>query len=407
MRTRKKLLFGLVTAALAILVTLLAAELALRAVLAVDRARKGDLEQRLHRSKANLPIDGRSADLGGIVQASEFRDVVYELKPDMDCVFYNQPVRTNSRGLRNRETTLEKPEGVFRIVGLGDSVMFGWGVEARESYLEQLERMLNELPPPHPKFEVINFAVPGYNTAIEAAVFREKALLYDPDLVIIHFVSNDFGVPSFMLKPEKGTDWKQSYLWKFIKARLGRLDRTYEDEGLVYYRFQNVDEEEREKVLEEYAYMAGAEGVERALADLRDQAAARGIPVILLAGFKSEEQGRYLEGLAARNGFEILDIAPFTERALDEAGAGTDPEERQRAIWISRGDHHPNPFGHSIYARGLFEKISGMPGLGWAAGGTGGSELVAEAEDGQAVLPEIVSGLETGEDGEVEPQPGE
>ncbi len=407
MTTRKKLLFGLVTAALAVLATLLAAELALRAVLAVDRARKGDLEQRLHRSKANLPIDGRSADLGGIVQASEFRDVVYELKPDMDCVFYNKPVRTNSRGLRNRETPPEKPEGVFRIVGLGDSVMFGWGVEARECYLEQLERMLNELPPPHPKFEVINFAVPGYNTAIEAAVFRDKALLYDPDLAIIHFVSNDFGVPSFMLKPEKGTEWKQSYLWKFIKARLGRLSRTYEDEGLVYYRFQNVDEKEREKVLEEYAYMAGAEGVERALADLRDHTAPRGIPVILLAGFKSEEQGRYLESLAARNGFEVLDIAPITERALDEAGAGTDPEERQRAVWISRGDHHPNPFGHSIYARGLGEKIAGMLGLDGTAGGTGGSKLVAETEHGQTVLPEIIPGLETGKDGEVEPQPGE
>jgi hypothetical protein len=37
------------------------------------------------------------------------------------------PVAANSLGLRNPETGYEKPEGVFRILNVGDSIAMGWG----------------------------------------------------------------------------------------------------------------------------------------------------------------------------------------------------------------------------------------------------------------------------------------
>jgi hypothetical protein len=63
--------------------------------------------------------------------------------------------------------------------------------------LKVLERQLNELSSGK-KYEVINFAVPGYNTAIEVEVFKQECLRYDPDLVIMHFNTNDYDVPGFM-----------------------------------------------------------------------------------------------------------------------------------------------------------------------------------------------------------------
>ena len=47
-------------------------------------------------------------------------------------------IKINSLGWRDREISLEKQEDTFRIVALGDSITFGWGVELNETYIKQL-----------------------------------------------------------------------------------------------------------------------------------------------------------------------------------------------------------------------------------------------------------------------------
>ena len=50
-------------------------------------------------------------------------------------------------GLRDREYTLEKPPGVFRIAVLGSSIDMGWGVGTEDTYVSLLEDWLNATPP--------------------------------------------------------------------------------------------------------------------------------------------------------------------------------------------------------------------------------------------------------------------
>ena len=52
-------------------------------------------------------------------------------------------VRINSDGFRDKNYSIEKPNGVFRIVAIGDSLTFGFGVESEESYPKVLEKNLN------------------------------------------------------------------------------------------------------------------------------------------------------------------------------------------------------------------------------------------------------------------------
>jgi len=76
------------------------------------------------------------------------------------------------------------------VAVLGDSFAFGVGLNLEETFSFQLEKMLNkEIAGKH--FEVLNFGVPGMNTAQEIERFKEKALKYRPDLVIIAFLGND------------------------------------------------------------------------------------------------------------------------------------------------------------------------------------------------------------------------
>ncbi len=97
--------------------------------------------------------------------------------------------RINGQGMRaDRDFSYEKPEGVKRIVALGDSFTLGYEVDAEKTFSSILERELNDRG--H-AVEVLNAGVSGYSTA-EAALYLERELLrYDPDLVVVSFYGND------------------------------------------------------------------------------------------------------------------------------------------------------------------------------------------------------------------------
>ncbi len=101
------------------------------------------------------------------------------------------PVRINSLGFRGAELRESKDPGTFRIACLGDSFTFGHGVTEEATYASQLEEILN-VEAGEPRFETQNFGIGGYNTDQELIVLRTKALRFEPDLVILQWVLDDF-----------------------------------------------------------------------------------------------------------------------------------------------------------------------------------------------------------------------
>jgi lysophospholipase L1-like esterase len=86
-------------------------------------------------------------------------------------VFY---LSTSSQGFRGPEVT-EKTG--FRILCIGESVTFGWGVTAEESYPAKLAKLLG--------VEVINAGVPAMRPYNMAAWLQQNAKKYNPDLVLL------------------------------------------------------------------------------------------------------------------------------------------------------------------------------------------------------------------------------
>ncbi len=99
-------------------------------------------------------------------------------------------IAINSQGRRDREVPLKKPAGTYRIAILGDSVAFGERVEAKDDFATQVEWTLNARSPSL-RYQVLNFSVPGYGTWQELSILQEKALAYEPELVVLTFVMND------------------------------------------------------------------------------------------------------------------------------------------------------------------------------------------------------------------------
>jgi hypothetical protein len=96
------------------------------------------LEVQLRGARAQAPSSMQSLRLGEIVQPSRYAGIVYELKPNVRGRFMGQPLLINSQGLRDYEYTRRKEPGTFRIVGVGDSSLFGWGVPIEDSGLQNV-----------------------------------------------------------------------------------------------------------------------------------------------------------------------------------------------------------------------------------------------------------------------------
>jgi lysophospholipase L1-like esterase len=94
------------------------------------------------------------------------------------------PVRLNSRGFRDDEPSERPPPGRRRVLVLGDSVAFGYGVALEERFTERVERERGDV-------ELVNLGVSGYSTDQELLLWREHGLEYRPDAVVLVFVVND------------------------------------------------------------------------------------------------------------------------------------------------------------------------------------------------------------------------
>jgi len=102
---------------------------------------------------------------------------------------FDVPVRINRRGLRDDEVAIPAPAGTLRILGLGDSFLFGQGVRQEETLDAALEKALSR------RFgcrvEFINAGVPSFGTADQLDWLKAEGWSYKPDAVLLLFFDND------------------------------------------------------------------------------------------------------------------------------------------------------------------------------------------------------------------------
>jgi GDSL-like Lipase/Acylhydrolase family len=111
-------------------------------------------------------------------------------KPNARVVFfrreYEEELRTNGQGLRDRERSYEG--SAFRVLALGDSFVEGYSVPFEATVTQVIEQDLNE---PGCPFEVINAGVANYSTDQEYLAYRSEGVRYQPRIVVLFFYYND------------------------------------------------------------------------------------------------------------------------------------------------------------------------------------------------------------------------
>lgn len=160
-------------------------------------------------------------------------------------------ISTNTWGFREREIEA-KAEGVLRVVLLGDSLVFGTGVEADARMGAQLEGFLAERI--EQDVECLHVAVPGWNIRSASSFLRRHLKLLRPDLVV-HFIQPDdlgdvLGARGFggragfspqvrsradgVVELFRGTDSEPNYLqWALDAESRGRYGAAAEEMGAL------------------------------------------------------------------------------------------------------------------------------------------------------------------------------
>ncbi|MBA5867361.1 MAG: hypothetical protein GDA67_11785 [Nitrospira sp. CR1.3] len=154
----------------------------------------------------------------------------------------NVPIKINANGFRDGEHATEKSSEVVRILGLGDSFLFGWGVQADQVFLRQLERGLHERT--GRRIETINAGVPGWGLNQYYVYLQRIGRQQSPDLVVLAYFVDDLNGPMqdrIAPNPEyqgglkyKGGALHHSRLFNFLKS-LGHLVREKNRPARVGY----------------------------------------------------------------------------------------------------------------------------------------------------------------------------
>lgn len=295
------------------------------------------------------PDPSRDATLGEIVGPSDLSGVVYELIPNAVVRFRGVPCKTNEVGFRDAPLPAgARSSAELRIVALGDSVLFGWGVEEPQGFVRRLEAALRErLPGRH--VCTVNTGVPGYNTSMEVAAFEHKALHLRPDVVLLDWVGNDADLPNLVANRSSALDPTRCFLYDLARKAIGWRSK-WQTGPLRDAPFAGEHyERDPQRVPEAYREMVGEQGVTRALRRLSELARIHGFRVLVSSHYGVPD---FVRRESEALGFGLLDGTEDVHRLLSEQGLR--PEDYRRSdLVLSPDDPHPSPRAHAAYAQRL------------------------------------------------------
>ena len=300
------------------------------------------------------------------------RDLFYTLQPGLSLTLTDvtapdaiRPAtawrfRTNSRGYNTPEAPYDKPPGTLRVVALGDSSTFGWGVDPEAPYPRRLETLLRSRHPDL-SIEVVNLGVCGYSSFQGRILLAREALRYHPDVVTLSYGSNDY---SAVPEPFDAAHRRQQGWTGTLRGALrGALHNSRAYQAAASW-WGSGRAPARDLVLN-----VGPDRSRENLEAMAREARQAGASPIFVENCTPGDMAGPMEEAAAAAGVPLLRTARLLEGAVEDQARGrlSLPElDRTRALygkalmreypWLAvyLSDHcHPNVAGQRILAEAL------------------------------------------------------
>lgn len=269
------------------------------------------------------------------------------------------PVHINAAGIRDRDDiTFDKPAGQRRLVCLGDSFTFGWGVRDEDGWARQLETGLRT---GGQDIRTVNCGAAGALCIDEYEWgLRNRFGKFQPDAVLVTICLNDL-IPSsglFVQGPAPDTGLR---LLDLIQGAMGKtpleLDPKQDWVGLLKSLPRKAGEDAKMYGDDKPYEAMWAQGTpQRSLRAMKAWCEERKIPLMVVLW-------PFLQGLgpARTYPFDSLhrEVASDCEKAgipfldLRPALQSTNQED----LWVTPGDMHPNPTAQQLAVPSLLEFV--------------------------------------------------
>jgi lysophospholipase L1-like esterase len=274
-------------------------------------------------------------------------------------------IAINSYGLRGPEWSRDKPAGTRRVMALGDSSVYGFGVQDDQVFTARLDQNLGE------SVQVINSAVPGYSTYQTINLLQIRSLSLKPDLLLVGCIWSDNNFDSFVDRDLLAaySSFRNSHartvhealgssaLYTILDYKL-RVLRTFPEErrvGWMVGRGEKIGErrvpiQEYARNLEtivELAHDAGAEVAFMVLPNRED------LITVYEAGAAWDPYRQVMRDTAQRHGAPVLELPElFRQTGLE-------------ADQLFLDEMHPTAQGHTLWADLV---LSTLEDRGWSEG---------------------------------------
>jgi hypothetical protein len=258
----------------------------------------------------------------------------HEHTPGAHARLMGVDVAISSQGLRDREFPPAPPPGRTRILMLGDSLTFGWGVPADKTYAKRLEAMLQQAG--HDA-EVVNTGVGNYNTEMEVAYFLERGAQLQPHYVVLNYFIND---------AEPTPRDRSNVLTRNLRALVYFASRA--DMAL---RLANVGGHKDWRSYYESLYdQEGVGRVSAAIGRLADYCRRHGIRLLIANQPELRDPKDYaftrveeiVQRIAAAHQVRYVNLRPAVR------------DLPPQTLWVTPPDPHPSAVVHEAFAGALF-----------------------------------------------------
>jgi lysophospholipase L1-like esterase len=290
--------------------------------------------------------DGKQFDLEMWKYALEVKGISsdpligHNHRPNRHAFLMGVQFDTNSKGLRDREFSYEKPPGKLRIMMLGDSFTVGWGAKFDETFAKRIERMYGDRGI---QAETINTGVGNYNTIQEVQYYLTEGYKYNPDIVVLNFTFNDAEPVPVSYPPP--TILRICYACIFVAGRIDSVLRVFGDkkDWADYYLGLYGDDGQAAGWLAAKAYIAklaaftkahGTKLLIASLPELHD-----------VQHYRLQKITDLVHEAADENDIPFVDLLPYVQGVPS-------PE-----LWVTPPEPHPDGLAHKLFADGIFDAL--------------------------------------------------
>lgn len=298
------------------------------------------------RGRANLPVSKT-------YRLSDNSHLLYELLPNSTAIVQGKEYTINDAGFRDRDYP-KTTTNTTRIICVGDSLTYGWRVPLDRTYHKQLEKLFRKQGY---SVDVMGMGVPGYNTVQEYHLIKDKALDFNPDILILQICPNDFERTVGIKKYREGRrltlvpyhDYTIPYVITKTKFTffLMRNSHFFKFINLKLYSILDSDDARSESVPRN-VYLLGEETSFQHLKKIDKLCDGKGIQfVAVIFPFQQRGDTYSFASLHERIHSELENLnVPYID--LHEK-LNNDSAEN---LWFER--RHPNGRGYAVASRTLF-----------------------------------------------------